>query len=412
MADARQGDDGGRRLRLLLVADALDVNGAQRHMVELGLALAARGHDVTLACTADGLLGDRARAGGLRVRVVLDRVVRRRVSLRFAWRLAALQDATRFDLVHAHMYASATACSLATLAAGVPLVVTEHSGDQWKRGRDRAVTRVLYRRAGAVIAVSPGIGRRLIDVDGMAPQRVTVIENAYWPQPAPRQCWPLPQKRAARDAPLVAVAARLVWEKGVQLIPEIAERVLAQVQGAEFVVLGGGPLEEELRAAIGVRGFADQVHLLGVRSDAQAVIAAADVLLLPSLTVEGTPLVVLEAMAAGVPVVATTVGGIPQQVRHGREGLLVPPGDPSSLAAALVRLLRDPPTRRRMGEAGRRRIAERYSAEAMVDATEAAYRRLLPAHSTTGWDQGEVPQQPAAVPATPDQQSSAPELSA
>ena len=110
-------------------------------------------------------------------------------------------------------------------------------------------------------------------------------------------------------------------------------------------------------------------------------------LVVPSFT-EGAPLVVLEAMAAGVPVVASAVGGIPDQVRHGREGLLVPPGDPAALGDALLGLLRDPPRARRLGEAGRRRAASRFGHEAMVRQIEAVYDDALG--------------QPAVSPVAPD----------
>ena len=119
-----------------------------------------------------------------------------------------------------------------------------------------------------------------------------------------------------------------------------------------------------------------RVCFLGFRPDAQQITGLLDVLVVPSLT-EGSPLVVLEAMAAGVPVVASSVGGIPDQIRHQREGLLVPPGDPETLGDALYGLLRDPAYARLLGEAGRRRAHSEFSHGTMVNRIEDVYREVL-----------------------------------
>jgi glycosyltransferase involved in cell wall biosynthesis len=141
-----------------------------------------------------------------------------------------------------------------------------------------------------------------------------------------------------------------------------------------FLVVGDGPERARLEALADELGLAGRVDFLGFRDDARAVIAELDVLAVTSLS-DGAPLVVLEAMEAGVPVVASAVGGLPDQIAHGRDGVLVSPGDPVALAGALGGLLRDPDRRRDLGTGGRRRVAgDGY--DRLVERMEAVYRRL------------------------------------
>jgi glycosyltransferase involved in cell wall biosynthesis len=122
--------------------------------------------------------------------------------------------------------------------------------------------------------------------------------------------------------------------------------------------------------------LSEDVIFTGIRQDVPNILGLLDVFVLPSLW-EGLPIALLEAMAAGLPVVATAVGGTPEVVVEGETGFLVPPRDPEALAEAILRLLREPDLRRRMGEAGRKRVAEHFSVEQMVQKTEALYEHLL-----------------------------------
>ena len=179
-----------------------------------------------------------------------------------------------------------------------------------------------------------------------------------------------------REGPLVGVVAQLKPEKGLGTFLEAAARVSPLLPNVRFLVVGDGPLRWELETSTQHLGLDRRVRFLGFRSDARALVELLDVLVVPSLS-EGAPLVVLEAMAAAIPVVASAVAGIPDQIRHEMEGLLVPPGDSTALGDALVDLLRNPGRARRLGEAGRRRWASEFNYTTMVRRVEAVYRSAL-----------------------------------
>ncbi len=390
MSSAHGGDTPGRPVRLLLVVDSLDVGGAERHVVDFALALRRGDYEVSVACSAAGALSESLEEAGIRVQPLLGRLVKRRVSTTYARRLRSLVREGRFDLVHAHVYASEAAAALATLGTGVPLVLTEHTEVLWQNRRARLVNRWFCRRAERVIAVSNVIRKRLIERDNLPPRHIAVIPNAVPSIIDKRPDFSTPLPDEWREGPLVGVVARLQPEKGVANFLKAAAHIAPHVPETHFIVAGDGPLREEMETLVGRLDLERNVHFLGFRSDARTLTGLLDVLVIPSLT-EGAPLVVLEAMGAGVPVVASAVGGIPDQVRHGREGLLVPPVDPVALGDALLELLRNPDLARRMGEAGRRRVTSEFGHATMVGRIEEVYRAVLglqPVPSTVSEEPG------------------------
>jgi glycosyltransferase involved in cell wall biosynthesis len=361
-------------VRLLLVVDSLEVGGAERQVVDLAVALRRKGYGITVACSVAGGLAGALEEAGVPVRPLLKRLAKRRLSPAYAWRLRRLLKREHFDLVHAHIYASVVAAAIATLGSDVPLVITEHTEASWQDWRARWVSRWVYRRVARIIAVSTPIRRRLIERDDVHPDLIAIVPNAVVSASEPHADAPLPAE--LRERPLVGVVARLQPEKGVADFLKAAARVAPQFPEAHFVVAGDGSLRQQLAALAENLGLKGRVHFLGFRSDASALMRFLDVLVVPSLS-EGSPLVTLEAMAAGVPVVASAVGGIPDQIRHDKEGLLVPPGDTNAIGDALLALLRDPDHARRLGEAGRRRASSQFSHETMVRQIEDVYRDVL-----------------------------------
>ena len=377
---------GARPLRVLQVVDSLDPGGAERHVVDLAAELVRRGHHVEVAASVGGDLAGELERQAVPWTPLMETLVKRRVSLEFAARLRRLVRGSKaggpkdggpqhggYDVVHAHLYASAVAAAHATAGSGPPLVVTEHTEAPWRSPEARRTSRWVYRRAARLLAVSSVIAEQLCQQDRVPRSRVQVVPPAITPASVP------PASRPPRwqGRPLIGRVCRLQPEKGVDVFLTAAALAREQLPDARFVVVGDGPLRGELEHLARML-LGEHVELLGFRPDARALIGALDLLAVSSRS-EGTPLVVFEALSAGVPVVASAVGGILDQVRDGCEGLLVPPDDPEALAGALVRAVREPGLAARLRRGARLR-AERFPSSDMVDAIEAAYRNTLPAH--------------------------------
>jgi len=326
-------------MRICLVVDSLDVGGAERHVVDLAQGLTRHGHDVVVACSTAGPLAEHLADGSIQVVPLLGRRVKRSVSPRYALALGRFLRVHQFDVVHAHLYSSEIAAALATAALATPLVLTEHSERTWQRWWQSRISTWTTCRADHVIGVSSGICR-LLARDGVERHLLSLIANASGPPTAAdREPAVLPE-RLLPGALLAGVVGRLCQEKGHEIFLEAVARVTRELPHVRFLVIGDGPLMPTLVSRSRRLCLESRLRFLGERPNARAIIAALDLLVVPSLS-EGSPLVVREALAAGVPVLATRVGDIPDVVEPRVNGLLVPPGDEDSLAAALVDLLKD-----------------------------------------------------------------------
>jgi glycosyltransferase involved in cell wall biosynthesis len=180
--------------------------------------------------------------------------------------------------------------------------------------------------------------------------------------------------RVPDDAIVLGLGARLSSVKGLTYLLKALPEVIRQFPTVVLVIAGDGPLEEDLKAEADSLGVEDHVEFVGPRTDMAELLKTFDLYILPSVS-EGLPMVLLEAMAAGCPIVATGVGGVPSAIEDGVSGLLAPPRDPAALAAVITRALGDEPLRRRMALAGRQVFAARFSAETMTRRYEQLYRR-------------------------------------
>ena len=262
-------------------------------------------------------------------------------------------------------------------AAGVPAVLqTQHY--PWLMGSPKH--RVPFFHAiepvDHLVTVSAG-QRRTYERIGVPADRMTTVPNGIRPRGAG------PGRQAARaalgldpDRPVVLTVGRLNVMKGHTHLLDAVPGLLRRFPDLAVVIVGQGHLEQALRAQAAALGVTGAVHLAGHRSDARMLLDAADVFVLPSRH-EGMPLALLEAMDAGLPVVATRVIGSEEVVDEGRTGLLVRPRDPAGLGTALGRLLADPALRAEYGRAGRQRFVEGFTAARMAEDTLAVYARVL-----------------------------------
>ncbi|MCW2577921.1 MAG: glycosyl transferase group 1 [Modestobacter sp.] len=350
---------------VLLVIDSLDGGGAERYVVDLAIALRGRGWPVEVACSTGGVRAGALTDAGIPVSVLLGGLVKRRVSGGYGRALRRLVRDRRPAVVHAHLYASAAAAVVATRGLSVPVVLTEHTEAPWRDRAARAISRRVYQRVDHVVAVSSAIRDTLVGTYGVPSGRVDLL------LPATAAPAAAPRRATGGTAATVGVVGRLVPEKGVDVFLRAVALVSAAVPAARFVVVGDGPLRAALEDRAVSLGLTGVVTFTGFRPDAPQLIAGLDVLVVPSRS-DGSPLVVCEAMAAGIPVVASRVGGLPDLVAHGDSGLLVRPEDPADLARSLVRLLRDPAAAQALGRRGRQ-LAEARSHARLVDRMTEVY---------------------------------------
>lgn len=287
------------------------------------------------------------------------------------------------DLIHAHEFISPATVALAAQALyRTPFVVTPHlsgpQGDVQKMGHKFLGgwrLAALRNTCAAFIAISSEIDAELASA-GIPAERRVMIGNGV----DPARFIPVDNETKIRlrrdlglptEALVAAYAGRLVPVKRVDRLIGIWPAIRQSIPNAHLAIAGSGPLEGELKTLAG-----DGVQFLGGLADVRPVMQAADILVLPS-DAEGLPVSLLEAMACGLPCVATRVGGVPEALVDGETGLLIPPGDPDSLAAAILRLFKTPGLRAALSHKARERVLERYSLQEMALRTGALYQAVL-----------------------------------
>jgi glycosyltransferase involved in cell wall biosynthesis len=247
------------------------------------------------------------------------------------------------------------------------LVVTLHNLDTWRGPMHRLADVALSGVPDRYVAVGPAVGR-YYQREGVAAGKLSVIPNAIrWNG---THC-PTP---LVNGKPIVRACGRLVPQKGFDVLLEAAEALKRRGTAFELEIIGEGPQRPALEAMRENRGLSESVRLLGARDDARELIAAADVFVMPSLR-EGLPLVLLEAMHAGRPIVATRLPALEGVAEDGRESVLVEPGSPQALARGIERVLHDRCTARAMGEAGRRHAQKSFSMRRAAEEYLEVYRQ-------------------------------------
>lgn len=374
------------RIGLVQFMTDFQIGGTERQAVNLARGLDASTFSLHIGCFRrfGALLAEMA-ALGLPVTDYPINSLYNANTAKQALRLARYLREHRIQIVHTHnFYPNMFAIPVAWLA-GVPVRVASvrDTGELWTPMQRRA-QRVICRLATRVVVNAEAIRQRLI-AEGYPEDKIILIRNGLDLSRFARRHSAAKIRRQCGLPPHVHVAAvisRLHPMKGIEDFLEAARIVVQRVRDAYFLIVGGsgvvrgGEYREELRRYAVRLGLGHRVVFAGYRLDTTALLSAVSVSVLPSLC-EGLSNVLLESMAAGVPVVATRVGGNPEAVAEGVNGFLVPPRDPGALADAICRLLEDRELAARFGQEGKRRIAHCFSLERMVGETERLYWSLL-----------------------------------
>ncbi len=339
------------------------------------LGMAARGHRVMLCGTPHSELSAAAQEAGLSYHPL---------AMRGPWdlpaikRFRALLTQQNVDILNTHSSVDAWVGGLAARWAKVPSLRTRHLSVKVKRHP----LNIVYRLPQAVITTGQGIRHHLVHDYGLHPDWVVSIPTGVdmdrfapaGPDPAL-----MAELGLSPEQPVVAIVAILRSWKRQDLFLEMASLMQENRPEVQFLMVGGGPQEENLKRLRAQLGLADKVIMTGMRGDVERVLACCDVCVLCSDRAEGVPQAVLQELACERAVVAAEAGDVGQVVLPEKTGLLVPAGDVQALAAAVGRLLDDPGLRTRLGRAGRELVARNHSLAAMLDATEEIYAKVLAA---------------------------------
>lgn len=307
---------------------------------------------------------------------------RRTVDPRWVLRLRRLLHERGYDLVHTHSPVPAAAARVLA-ARDTPFVHTEHN--VWERYRwgTRAINAATYRRNTAVIAVSDGVASSIAALRWTGRRPGPPVETLLHGVAADTVARGSQARRHARSlldvpaaAPVIGTVANFTPKKDHAGLMAAVDQLRGDIPDIVVLLIGTGPLEEQIQADVRARGLDGHVRFLGLRDDVTELLPALDLFVLGS-RYEGLPISLLEAMAAGVPCVATRVGGVPEAVDDGRHGVLVPPGDPHVLAEAIRDLLFDTDRRAKMATLAVRHVEERFSIGRAARRIEAIYDEVL-----------------------------------
>jgi len=352
----------------------LNIGGAEKALTRLLVHLDRDRFAPTVACLygGDGPVAEEIRALNISV---IDLGMTAKWRWDSLWRLYFLLHREYPIILHTWMFHANVPGRVLGRLVGVPVIISSERTmgmeGRWRYWLNR-ITSVLTDR---VVCVSQQVADFIVQEVGISRHKTLVVPNGI----DVRNFEHLPTKQQARamlglsfDRILIGTVARLDRVKRLDVLLQ----AMRSLRDVHIVIVGDGPERVRLEAMSARLGLASHIHFVGQQDDVRTWLAAMDVFVLSS-DWEGMSNAVLEAMAAELPVVATTVGGTPEVVVDGMTGLLVPPRDPQALAQAIHALLVDPERRNKMGQAGRDRVRHHFTVERMVEKTESLYEQLL-----------------------------------
>jgi glycosyltransferase involved in cell wall biosynthesis len=362
--------------RVMIVLDSYRVTGPAKIALEFCSALAGRIEPRVVIFqrgSQEPELREACERRGLRIHALRERCRFDPTTLIEAGRIAR---SFRPDLVETNGYKADVIGLALQRRFGLPWIAVSHgvTNEGPKMRLYWFVDRLIIRYADRIVAVS-GARRQILEAEGCPPERLVTIQNAVELPVSETVDVTGIRAELGLDVvrPVVAAVGRLSPEKGHSYFIEAMAEVAKAIPEVRGLIVGDGQEEQPLRSRAQALGLGETIRFAGYRRDMNRIYPAVDLVVLPSLS-EGLPMVALEGMAHGLPVVGTRVGGIPEVLDDGVSGLLVPPADAGALAQAIVMLLRNPALRLTMGRAGRERVEFQFSLRTRAERMLSVYR--------------------------------------
>ncbi|HEY7180102.1 MAG TPA: glycosyltransferase [Blastocatellia bacterium] len=375
-----------KKPRVLHLITSFEVGGTERQAVELLKRIDRRRFDLSLAALRlEGPLYREVEAVFPRAPQFPLTSFYNANAAKQLMRLRRWMISERVEILHAHDFYAGLLGAAAAIGAGVRVIACQRHMRLSDRRAHEWGTRLTHRLAHRVLVNSEAIRARLLAGGHVAPEKIVVIHNGLSAAAesaaldedgrAKRRAALLRELNLDEGAKLIGLVARLQPVKGHRYFIEAAGRVAAVEPKAHFLLVGDGALRREIEEQAARLGVSDRVHLLGGRDDAASIAAGFDVAVSASLS-EGLPNAVMEAMAAGAPVVATAVGGTAELVIDGATGFLVPPADAGVLSRRILDALRNPERSAQMAAQGRLRALSQFGMRRMVESVERLYEEI------------------------------------
>lgn len=369
--------------RVFLMVESFNVGGSEHQLVELALRLNSPQYRVTVGCLrAEGPFLEELQRAAIPVVEFRSKGLLKPQGIYQLLRLASFLRRNRFHVTQTYDLYSTLVCVPASWLARTPVVISSRrdlGSWWWYTPRNKRILRYVQSLSNFVVGNSKAVRDFLINEDGLDPAKIRVILNGI---DAASYCRDRGHRRVLfpsirEDDILIAVVANMnVPTKGHQDLIEAARRVCKEHPKVRFVLIGDGCERSKIERRIAELDLQQYFMFLGRRTDVPQLLSCCDLSVLPSWA-EGLPNAVIESLAAGLPVVATRVGGIPEIIEDGESGVLVPPHDPDSLASALLRVLNSPDLAQQLSCAGRNKVQMVFSFERLLKETQNLYEEGL-----------------------------------
>ncbi|MGB5745825.1 MAG: glycosyltransferase [Desulfobacterales bacterium] len=365
------------RRKVLHIVEDLGIGGLERVVESIALGLDKKKYEVQVWCLSrGGAIAEALAKEGMMIKVLGMSSYHHPIQV---LKLAKLLWLSKIDIVHTHGYFGGIFGRLAAIIARTPSIFAHvHTSYFGFKKRNIFVDKILSYFTNKIISVSGATKEFVCNFEGINAQKVCVIYNGADPKKSPKKKKAMDRNTfgfSKEDFVIVTVAS-LVKNKGHRVIINAIQRVLKKNSSIKLLIVGDGPLKNELEDFVIDSRLGSHIRFAGLREDVFPLLNLADLFILATIEREGLGVSIIEAMSAGLPVIGTSIGGIPELIENQINGLLVAPGDPYELAVAIERLASDKDQRRNLATQGKKKYEQKFTAVNMVKQIELLYEEL------------------------------------